>query len=55
MHPIQLELNQMVDAGLPGAFVYIDAPMAHPSSTPPGLPILPPGNVWSLQVDTEIT
>src|SRR6266702_7022649 len=24
MHPIQLELNQMVDAGLPGAFVYIE-------------------------------
>src|ERR1700738_5142526 len=24
MHPIQLELNQMIDAGLPGAFVYIE-------------------------------
>lgn len=24
MHPIQRELNQMVDAGLPGAFVYIE-------------------------------
>jgi D-alanyl-D-alanine carboxypeptidase len=24
MHPIQLALNQMVDAGLPGAFVYIE-------------------------------
>ncbi|MBA2679348.1 MAG: serine hydrolase [Ktedonobacteraceae bacterium] len=24
MHPIQLELNQIVDAGLPGAFVYVE-------------------------------
>jgi hypothetical protein len=24
MHPIQLALNRMVDAGLPGAFVYLE-------------------------------